>query len=813
VGQYRCDEVENSLTSRADVALAWIGWLAVALFVVFTVVPGLVPGKVFLGTDLLATWAPWNSGEPTTVVNRGVSDTIDSVVPQAIRIREGIEAGDFPEWDPYNNGGTELGALPNSGMFSPVSLPWWFMAASQAPAAVKILESIVVVLGFQLLLRKQWRLPRCVVPLAVLTYISSGFMVAWTNWPQTRVAAYIPLLFWVVDELADRGRWRSSVILGLVVSAMFLGGFPAVIVYSMYVAVPYFIVRSWSARQSWKYVASGVVKALIGTLIGVGLSAFQMAPFAWLALNNVDFAARTESTSAPLPATTLATAAVPLELGPPDWSWGSWPVHFVEGFSYVGAATLLLAAVAIAIGGRTGPGHAVVLFFTAVLVVLVVSVYFESPVFDLVHGLPGIQSSAIGRMRSVIAFVVAVLGALGITALVNQSSRDSRDGPVGLGWRALHVAARALLGLIVPCLIGWQVVAAYRAAPGPVPMKWIGATVGALILVGLCAIVAVTRSSKVSLIALILSLLVTTLTPAIVVARAWWPISDESTFYPETAVHAFLRANLGSDRYATVDWAMAPGTSTAYGLRSVTGHSFTPPEWRQLLQEVDMDFFRTATWSTIPADSVESTIDSGVLDRLGVTYIVCRVEDCHELVDHPSGETTVRIIDGTAVVQRTTALERIRWASGAEVIVDPLARLEAMNDPSTAEDVVILERMVDSHDVPGDTRANIAYSDVGTDEMRAEVETTGPGWLVIEDPLRGGGWHATLDGEEVGLVNAEHAGVAVFVPGAGHHSIRLTYEAPWFRAGILVTVATVLTTSIACSVVLIARRGKRKSSS
>ena len=179
----------------ADVALTVIGWLLVIAFSALTVVPGLSSGKVFLGTELMTHFAPWmTSVGHQEVTNVGIGDTIDSATPMAELIVRSTKDGSFPQWDPFNNGGGELGALPNAAVFSPLSLPWWFLPASSATAGVKLLEIAAIGLGMHLLMRRQWHLPAFTAPLSTLVFVASGFMLAWTNWPQTRVAAMIPLL-------------------------------------------------------------------------------------------------------------------------------------------------------------------------------------------------------------------------------------------------------------------------------------------------------------------------------------------------------------------------------------------------------------------------------------------------------------------------------------------------------------------------------------------------------------------------------------------------------------------------------------------
>jgi len=58
----------------------------------------------------------------------------------------------------------------------------------------------------------------------------------WTNWPQTRVAALIPALFWTVERLIQRRRPGDVALVAVVIGSMLFGGFPAVTGWALYFA-------------------------------------------------------------------------------------------------------------------------------------------------------------------------------------------------------------------------------------------------------------------------------------------------------------------------------------------------------------------------------------------------------------------------------------------------------------------------------------------------------------------------------------------------------------------------------------------------
>src|SRR5207302_11265999 len=116
--------------------------------------------------------------------------------------------------------------------------------------------------------------------LAGLVFGTSGFMVMWSNWPQTRVAALIPPLFWAVERLAQRLRLIDVALVAAVVASLLLGGFPAVTVWALELAALYFLVRiAASYRHDVARAMRGVGMGILGVGVGVVLAMIQLLPF------------------------------------------------------------------------------------------------------------------------------------------------------------------------------------------------------------------------------------------------------------------------------------------------------------------------------------------------------------------------------------------------------------------------------------------------------------------------------------------------------------------------------------------------------
>ena len=914
-------------------AVTVVAWTCLVVFALASVGSALLGKSVFLGTDLLSLVSPWNSTLEVTgsFTNTLLGDTFDSAVPQTALITESLHTGTLAQWNPYQSGGSELGGLPNSGAFSPLSLPWWILPLSYAPGVVKLLEIVTIAVGMSLFLRRL-RLPSASWAVASLVFASSGFMVSWTNWPQTRVAAFIPLLFWAMDRAAVRRRLVDAVPVGMVLAAMFLGGFPAVVGYSLYAGAAYIITRAIVDSRRLRTVLVACAVNGLGLIVGLLLSAWQLIPFALNALNLVDFSVREQTSRIHLPWDSLATALVPGIVGTPGGSnyWGS-RYNAIEAFSYVGVAAFVLILASLIVRSSQRPVRAPAVFSGITLAVCGVLLFVGGPFLELAQELPIFDNNPVLRLRVMMGFFAAVLAAYGFANLL--AAEPAADVLVGIKTRPRRGQAELLARVLVLVALTLSAIYLVRQTLYLAPAEKIdqartetivmfGVAVVAVVVAG-CAWLGRSGVFKVA-VGVVMPVLI--VGPALVVTDLWWPKSSTDSFYPLTPAHEYLTENLGTQRFSPVGQTMFPGTNSYYKLRSLGGHNFHTAEWKDLLLEIDENAFLSPTYSVLPAATISETVSDPLLDRLAVQYIVQDpnaailgeaeagivgtqavdlaagdelasaaqtgpVRGVHltlteqlmpgaegvtmgvEIRDEMSGQVlaktstwmktaggprTVAVMgedipettawrayltlegitqparplvtesselaidlvrpddDGLTLVhsgdatiyERSSALQRVRWASEALVVVDPEERTAAMNDPATGRDTVILESPEDDLPVDGTSSAMLVDESLNDNEIRMNVVADGSGWVVIEDSLRRPGWTATVDGEKVELVDAEHAGAAVFVD-AGEHAVLVSYETPGRKVGVAVSASTGLLLLAGCSVMLGLRRRRR----
>jgi hypothetical protein len=729
---------------------------ATAIFALAGIGTPLLGLSVFTDTGSLAKFSGYRDVLAGVGVHTdGLRDQVDAQLPNSILFGEALRSGTFAAWDPYAVGGAPLAGTPNLAIASPLSLPYWILPGWLAPAYTKLLELICAIGGMYLFLRRL-RLRRSSAWLGGLVFASSAFMVVWTGWPQTRVAALIPVLFWATERIAQRVRVREVALVALAVTAMLLGGFPAVTGYALLTAGVYLVVRvladyarpaaqrepgqgfrarlwpgvaalrdravAWREhwRRQWRPVVARLGAGAAGVAIGAALTAWQLLP--WLHyMSSVYVQQRAQEPDQYISAVALLTAIAPDALGganpgsPPTW-FG--PLAIVDAESYVGGAALVLVFVAIALAGsarRLLPrgiwwvvGGAAGLWASAI--------YLGGPLLALLQELSYLfGDNFVGRARSVLGFLLAVLAAVGFEVLLRRAASrravaaaEFADGGMGerhrrraraygIGvWTALVATAIALY------IAGRDVARLASAKHGGQDLlssmdSQLALGVGIVVLAGACVAwlwfgrgVAGNRWARP---AAAITLVVLIAGQALWWVAGYYPRTDKDDFYPTNPTQQYLAAHLGHQRFYGTDGSVYGSVDAMLGLRSYQGHSFIEQGYADLAQTLPGDQFPNAPTTTIisPPDEGQAAA-SPVLDRAAVSYYVTPpdVTPFGSLYNESAavaqsiapGQTLTVPVPKSGPVRAVGLLPEAAGASSSTVeieLVDPAGRVVATN--------------------------------------------------------------------------------------------------------------------------------------
>jgi len=632
----------GGIWSRARCLAPALGIALVALVIVGG--PAVRQG-VLLPTDLIYLGYPWRADAPNAgldAIGQGpLTDTVDYYLPARAVLRNHALDGELALWDPYLAGGSPGGAIPSSGFYNPMNLPYLLAPLAWAPALAKLIE-LVVAMGFTYLFARQLSLSRMAGFLAGVVYALSGFPTMWTNWPQSQVAALIPAVLWATENVVQRRTWRSTVPLSLVVGSLLLAGFPAVASHGLLLAGAYGCMRLGTMDGDWRARAAPVLKIVAANGLGLALAAFAFLPFA-AGLGKLGLEYREQTPDSHLPAEALVTTISEKALGLSNSGGYVGSSNQVEVVSFIGAGALVLAALALILRPPRLVPPRVRGFFVAGLVVIAVPLFFGGPVLAAMQAvIPTFDMNPIGRARAVLALLAAVAAAIGLDALrTAERARFSWLQALGVGI--------CLASTLVFCLYRLR----DRVGPsGRLPqvkhelvvVAVFGAVVLALAVTGW-----VLRHRPRWAIVAVGALVLLTVSDSARFARSLMPRSEPASFYPQTEAHRWLSDRLGSERFASDGLTMYPNTNSMFGLRSANAHTFHATTWKEALIAADPDAFSASpTFSQLHATSAIAT--SPVFDRLAVRYFVVRpTEQPFGTVEAGVGHVSRSEIDDGAV--------------------------------------------------------------------------------------------------------------------------------------------------------------------
>jgi Bacterial membrane protein YfhO len=760
---------------RGAVALlALAGVCAIAI-----VFPAPFPGHVVSSNDLIRQVTPWaTSGGPVDPIkprNVLLADPAQVFDPDLYWARGQVRAGHLPLWNPDLFSGWPLVAAQQTAPFFPVKGLSYVMPYDASIGVEIVLLIALASLGTYLFAR-QLGLASAPSSVAGLAYGLSAPMLLWSLHPQSNVHATLPWMMLGAEGTLTRRRWGVPVLAaGIGVAA--LGGHPeSVLLDGLLVAA--WIVSRLARSGGWRARAARIVPVSGATLLGLTAGAIMLVPLAQLLAHGT---VQQRGGVAGPGLRSLWTLAVPDVWGRPDWSFMFNPLgleNYVERTEYVGAAPALLAAIGLLVYR-----DAVRWFFAvAGLAAAVVALHVPAISPFLAARWP-LRLVNVGREISVLAFCLALLGGLGLQAVLDR--RDALRRP------ALVAVALALLGLPLAWIAArfhphLEPRDAFRFLPGvSTPANGSQAAIAAavrwaLFAGGTLVLLALLHARRGRWPARALVLLV-----AVDLAIAWHgyvPVMDASQArLPLTPSIRLLRDNQGSGRsVAGASLAggqpMVPNSGEYFGLRDARGRGI-PTVDRTITAWTTLGGAGNQSFSAIdPSDP-----NARALRAFGVRDVLT----FHGAPGPPRSKLLYSGIDGDDYLVQDTlprAFVTCNWT--------PTSYAGAKGGLRTAsDDQLLASPFVEtaSAPAPGCTAPSRAARIVVDKPTRVEIDVSGagPGRLVLLDTYYPG-WKATVDGHPEHIQAANLAFRSITLP-PGAHRVQFRYQPAGVRYAVLVS--------------------------
>jgi hypothetical protein len=728
-------------------------------------------------------------------------DVIQNHLPVRALVSERLARGELPLWDPYHGGGTPLFANPNHLVAHPSTALFLVLPVQAAFTASVVLQFALLAWGAYLLLRE---LPvgREAAALGAAVMTLSGPAASLASMQNVlAAAAWVPLAIWAFLRQLESGRPLHRILAVVTLAVVLLPGEPASAIAYVALALALALTRPVSCPETRPRRTPSRVAGSLLIVAGLAalLAAVQIVPAAdLLGLSpRAHGLPEDEAMKWSLRPARVAEIVLPrlcgdpTRLSPAAW-WGRW--LFEGGYPfllsiYVGAAALLLGAVALFGGGvrRRALG---VFGIGAVFALMALG-----PHTPLIRALQAIlwplrQARYPERFLIGSAIAIAILAAQGLDHLVRQ-----RQGARAWRWFAATALALFLIStalVIDPTLVDPFLRRALHL-PEAVLQSESGPVVRGSILTSL--LWACTETAALAACAVILAR-----GGRRAASRAAWGLVAICGLSLSVAT-APARST------AAPGWLDAPSPLQGvveHGPASLRLHHAPRPEalgiWARTDEQVWGFRFDRFTYSLLTghADGVPTILDPAT-DRLDLApsaalgarlpalpladrLRILRLAHAGFLLsyDHLEDPGLVNgpVLEGLSrpplrVYGIKDPLPRARFVSRARPAAYPDDLARSLADPGFDPAREVLLDGAPSEAASPEVSADVRVLQDDPERVRIAVAAEGPGYVVLADAFAPG-WQARLDGVKAGLLRADGLFRAVAVP-AGPHEIEMTY--------------------------------------
>lgn len=737
--------------------------------------PALLRGEGLLATAALWRVPPWNAVLPARLGAGLLADQLLYIAPWRQFMREEFLLGRFPLWNPFILAGVPFAGCLQAAAFYPLNLGLLWLPPAAFSLAAAFLKIFCAGLFTGLHLTRLGASGRGAA-LGAVVFALGGFMVAWLGHPQANTACLLPALFWALGRLWERGSLRNAAVLALFVGLALLGGHPPTMLHVLGASAAYaaFLVER-SARADRARFA---VLALAAVLLGACLAAPALLP--WLEYRALSSSAQASQDLARwgtrLSPWLLLHLLMPLASGSPALGaevlagvFGLAPSsNFIERAAWTGVIPLGFAAMAVIRRRREGE----VLFHAGLALFGLLSALGVPPLPGLWKSLPGLSEVNPTRLVLVWTFGVAVLAGLG--AELDAFVFPARER-LALRW---SLWAPAVCAGVAYWIFVWRFLGELR----PPELLFAAGVMGLYLAECVAAqwVQVPRRRAWLPWLAGFFCLL-----PALDVN----PSAPASSFFPETPGLAALKKSAGEGRFFALGRAVEPDLGMPLRMRDARGRDFTvPARYERLVTGKTGDFEFYSGAAEPPPNPALLAV--GAIAATGKTAAAV-----------PPGwrktyEGDLLVFEPPVPAKR--ALFVAAASTGAEADVLAAVRAPGFEPASRV--------WFDDGDARSFPRARGGARVVadGSNFAAVEVDSDGPGWLVLLDGWFPG-WEATVDGKPVRLRRADYAFRAVEVP-AGKSVVRFDYRPSSVGLGLLIALLAALALAAAGTIDATPRR-------
>lgn len=312
----------------AKVRKIWPLGLLIMLSVIFYA-RGFQKDKIFASTDSLQTIPTFSINRYLSPNNTVLFDQTTQYLPWLKFLKDSLNKGNLPKFNPYNAGGVPFSANPQTVVYFPLTYLYLLFDYKTALLMYLISKQILICIGSYLYFNQIVR-KKDLALLGSVAFSFDAYNLIWALYPISNAIIFLSPLLLLIEKVREKQitqNWYFSFTTVTMVFLM-LSGHPESIFHLIVIGGIYFLYRIGKIKKLWLYITS--------VFLALGITLFQWLPFlSYLANSNI-FHNRSTTIAKGLPLLALALNIFPNLFGNPTESVYRPPSGFSNYNEYVG---------------------------------------------------------------------------------------------------------------------------------------------------------------------------------------------------------------------------------------------------------------------------------------------------------------------------------------------------------------------------------------------------------------------------------------------------------------------------------------------
>ena len=746
-----------------------------------------IPADIFPG--LYFPWFDykWGYQTPVPVQNAAISDVVSILYPWRILAFRLLQEGTIPLWDPTILLGTPLLANFQTAFFNPVNILFLFMKEYHAWSWGIVLQPLFTIYTTYLFLRSL-KLDKTPSVFGAILFAYSNYSIVWMEYNSINyTVALFPLVLYLAAKIAEEINLKWFLLLSLTVFLQIVSGYPQNVIYTLLIALVYFLYRIRVQRERLKKIFIMTCAIIFGLLLS-SIQVFPAVELLNLSIRNFDNVASAGNVKY-LPLNNLITILFPDYFGNPG-RWNYFGSGSYDNFAFaISSVGMYFAILSLLIKSKHQDKYA--FFLPLLIIVLIYST--KNPISELLDSVNLIGSSAgsNSRILFVASFIFSVLASYGIQiSLENRLKIKNVVLPSVIYLFILFVHIFFLFNKTgnLNEMIG---LVTNRVQIGGEDVKDLIVSIRNMVLPSLLTMVisasVITRKRSFTVTASIVCLFVS----IILATDKYLPFVKKDLLYPKTEVGNFLLENTKYSRFEKEDnnlifpsnsWSLlglsAVSGQNASGLLSISRYlsliNYGGVNDEIMTRYHNVNNFNSPLISTLNIShyaAINWLNDSPDVNGKPNSWLI--PENFNEV----ENIKTVRIYKNSANLGLAWFPDIVRCEMQDEKILE-----ELVDDTYDPKGLVY----VNCEDGKFEGSGTVEVDEYTANDMRFTVNAVSDSYLVVSSAYYPG-WKASIDGSKgKGVNKANSALIAVSVP-SGEHIVEIYYDPISFKSGAVVS--------------------------